>query len=595
MSYLRQQWFARAAWCLLLLAPLLPTGLLVYPELLRASDVEQGLRALLPVLVHVAILACFWAALGRSRRLVPLLLVYALLAPAELFYEWQFGVPSGVHLYGVMLDSTAEEVWSMFGASAGKWLLVVLCWVAVLAVSTRLAWRHDRAWRGRTRAWVLGAGVAAAGLWGYVDVVTREPEDLGLQKEERHLIPQLMSPGNEGALAQLEQAYLTGLPLRLAQFYEHRQLLNSHQTHIAGFDFGVQPSLGGASSASRKVTVLVLGESSRQDRWQLYGAARATNPLLMSRRDELLLFKDVVSPASATRESVPLMLTRRPPGKHWAASREPSVVTIFRQAGFKSYWFSNQGAAGRHETPISVIAREADEQRFINGADYRVAGSLDGALLPLLDGALREQTDKKFIVLHTLGSHQHYANRYSTAFEHFKPALQPHESPDVWEDTQKEMLINAYDNTLVYTDYFVNEVLNRLQALDAEVSLVFVSDHGEVIFDGHCEKAAHGFAAKANYRVPFIVWANERWKQKHPATWHGLERNRDEALSALGLTATLLDMAGVQISMPHGYPSFAGTRTRWPMRHLNYFGDFDGSDFQRRACDLVPAPAAVSR
>ncbi|MCH3752316.1 sulfatase-like hydrolase/transferase, partial [Campylobacter coli] len=79
--------------------------------------------------------------------------------------------------------------------------------------------------------------------------------------------------------------------------------------------------------------------------------------------------------------------------------------TAFRQAGFRTYWLSTQGTAGRHETPISVLAREADEQKFINTAEYLANSVHDGELLPVLAAVLARPEQHQFIVLHTLGSH----------------------------------------------------------------------------------------------------------------------------------------------------------------------------------------------
>src|SRR5690606_24697608 len=124
----------------------------------------------------------------------------------------------------------------------------------------------------------------------------------------------------------------------------------------------------------------------------------------------------------------------------------------------------------------------------------------------LMKQILDKNEPRIFIVLHTLGSHLNYAHRYPPSFERFVPALKPEEAPDIWRPTNVPPLINAYDNSVLYTDHFLSEALGMLDATAASGTLLFAADHGETLFDGSCQRGGHGFDAETNYRVPLLIW-----------------------------------------------------------------------------------------
>lgn len=346
--------------------------------------------------------------------------------------------------------------------------------------------------------------------------------------------------------------------------------------------------------SGRQVHVLVIGESSRPDRWQLYGAARDTTPRLRQLDDEQLLrFDDAVSAAAATRESVPLMLTRRPPQTPLAIRAEPSLLSAYRQAGYRSYWLSTQGAAGGHETPVSVIADEADERRFLNAADYRSASALDGELLPVLAEVLARGEPRQLIVLHTLGSHLHYAHRYPVDFEFFRPALPRKVDSNVWMRSRREELLNAYDNSLRYTDHVLAEAIALLHRSGVAATLSYVADHGETFWDGRCSSGGHGFAAIANYRVPLLFWASERWRSEHAARWRRLQSRQRAPVSSLALFATLSAHAGFRVEGQQSHQDLGAEDWQAAPRWLAYHGDFD-RQLSVSACDASPAAASAA-
>ncbi|HEY1129990.1 MAG TPA: phosphoethanolamine transferase [Roseateles sp.] len=533
-----------------------------------------------PLGIHLALLAALLGVVGRIRRLLPLLLPAALFAPAETFYLLWFGQPSDAHLYGVIADTNFEEVTSWLG----PWLLPVIVatclWVAALAWMARSWWHADWRWRHRSRTWVLTAGALLTGLLLVLHQAVSPAIAKLVEGGDDSYLEHSVSKPRVGVIGVAEAIYPWGVPLRWANYREHQQALARHAQVSTNFDFGVRWRAG--TPPARQIQILVIGETGRPDRWGLFGATRDTTPRLAS-RSGLIPFSDAVSAASATREAVPLMLTRRPPQDLLAPPSDPSLVAAFRQAGYRTYWLSTQGAAGRHETPVSVLAGEADERHFINAVDYRQAGALDGELLPLLQKILDRNEPRQLIVLHTLGSHLSYAHRYPRDFERFQPALQPGDVPDIWSSAVLDKLINAYDNSVLYTDHMLDEVITKLDRSGAAATLLYAADHGETLYDGSCRRGGHGFDAETNYRIPMVIWTSAAWQAARPQAQAALQAHARSPVSSLSIFATMTGLAGFDTARPNGHADLGSEQWRPSRRLITHFGDFD-ADLKGKSC-----------
>lgn len=574
----------------LLVLPSIP-ALLQSAKSLAQTDPAEWLRAGFPLWAALGLGTVLAALAGRLRWMLLVMVPAAVLAPFELFYLSTYSLPSGMHVYGVIAETHAEEASSWLGPWAPWVAAGSLCLFAVVGWSGWQLWRADPRWRHRSRAWVLmAAGLFLAGwvtLEAAYPVTEADPD--GPPASHPYLQHWLTDP-DRGLAPQLEAVYPWGLPLRWWRFEEHRRAIAAHRQATAHHDFDVRWPAG-APGPARQVQVLVIGETGRPDRWGLYGAVRDTTPRL-SARDDLLVFADAVSGASATRESVTLMLTRRPPESMLAPVVEPSFVSAFRQAGYRTYWLSNQGAAGAHETPVSVLAQEADERHFLNAVDYKGAGSFDGALLPLLAQILVRDEPRQLIVLHTLGSHLHYAHRYPRDFERFTPALQTADKPDIWNKTRFAELVNAYDNSVLYTDWLLDQAITMLAGTGAAATLLYAADHGESLFDGRCGRGGHGFAAAVNYRVPMLMWLSPAWQAERPQAMQALQARQQQPVSTLGTFATMIGLAGFEIAAPSAHGNLADLAWVPQARQVTHFGDFD-RNIAGHACDSPQSVATA--
>ncbi len=257
---------------------------------------------------------------------------------------------------------------------------------------------------------------------------------------------------------------------------------------------------------ARNTFVLVLGESSNRWDWSLYGYRRKTNPQLEAMRDHLLVFQDVVSSWGSTVIELTRMLTPADHGDDEKWKGQPSVLGLAKGAGFKLFWLSNQSDVYSNE----VFGGEADVARQVYaGRLGRHDASFDERLLPELDQALQDPAPLKFIVLHTLGSHEDYGARYPEEFDRFGkvPDAVTAGMASRWWWVRNAR--NRYDNSILYTDDLVARAVKLVKArLNGEASLLYVSDHGQDV--GHLTSSfGHQFSLESGFTVPMIYWKSD--------------------------------------------------------------------------------------
>lgn len=261
-------------------------------------------------------------------------------------------------------------------------------------------------------------------------------------------------------------------------------------------------------SIDKNLYVLVIGESTTRRNLGLYGYYRNTTPKLKEIEKELLMYKNVVSPHAFTIGSLRETLTLN----NFKKEEESSLVQLMNEAGFKTFWLSNQRPIGPYESLVTKISKASDEVQFTNSA---IAGSVtpyDEVLLSYFEEALQDPADKKFIVLHILGTHMQYNNRYPENFDFFKDRPQSN-----FEDELAYSRINSYDNAIRYMDHIIREIIEMTREQQLSSYVLYFSDHGEEVFHnryfaGHLE----GNPTKDMFEVPLILWQSEKFKKQNP-------------------------------------------------------------------------------
>lgn len=261
---------------------------------------------------------------------------------------------------------------------------------------------------------------------------------------------------------------------------------------------------GKITDNEKAVVVLVIGESARKANFQLYGYHRNTNPLL-SKQEGLKVFQ-ATSCATYTTAGTKAIL--EPIDSDDLNELLPNYA--FRTGADVSWRTSNWG-----EPPIHIDEYLNDNELGDKYPDEDKA--YDGILFAGLRERIESsQKNKVLIVLHTSTSHgPKYSSKYPKAFEVFKPVANNVEEGE----KNLDLLINAYDNTILYTDFLLDCLINTLRSMkDWHSAMIFISDHGESL--GENKMFMHGLpmrlAPKVQYEIPFLVWLSDNFREyKH--------------------------------------------------------------------------------
>jgi glucan phosphoethanolaminetransferase (alkaline phosphatase superfamily) len=322
---------------------------------------------------------------------------------------------------------------------------------------------------------------------------------------------------------------------------------------IKEFKFGVKTNKK-ASNTKRKVHILVLGESSRAQNWSLYGYERNTNPLL-SNRNDVYVYKNVISGGTYTARSIPLIITRATPETYSRHINEPCLAKAFEESGYNTYYINMNPKF--ELMGVANTIHHLDFKNVIWNEDKRITKDkhpLDGEMLEYLSEILEKDKGDIFIMMYMLGSHMKYYHRYNANFTRFKP---DNYGEIVSESIQKEM-INAYDNSIVYTDYFLNTLIEKLKIEDIESSVLYISDHGENLFDNEDKTFGHGTVSEQVLRVPLVVWTSGKHKIEYPLINKNLRSNENRNISsAENIFYSYLDIANITLKETQPTLSFA--------------------------------------
>ena len=292
-----------------------------------------------------------------------------------------------------------------------------------------------------------------------------------------------------------------------------------------------------APPAEPELHVIVIGESSRPDHWGVYGYARDTNPLL-GKTDNLIVFRDVLSQSALTKEAVPLLLTRGDIRDLKATSGERSVISLFREVGFHTMWYSAQ----LREPSTGNINRnssEAHDQRFIDRRH-------DVVLVSMLQDYLAcpgNKQDRLLAIIHTQGNHFTYTSRYPREFAKFRdsgPGLSYH-----------DQLVNSYDNAVGYTDFVLHELITLLRGRPGIKTLFYWGDHGENLQDDERKLNGHLLNNEYDLPIPALFWYSPEFASRVPALVAAARRHASARINSRSAFYSLAHLAGIEFNDPN--------------------------------------------
>lgn len=333
----------------------------------------------------------------------------------------------------------------------------------------------------------------------------------------------------------------------------------------AGFSYKPQAT---HNDTVPEIYVIVIGETSRAANWQLNGYGRQTNPLL-SQEPNLVSFGKALSEINTTHKSVPMLmsyLTADNFGEEVAKTK--SIFSAFNELGYETSFISNQR---RNHSYIDFYGSEAKNVNFLTDANGPQA---DSSLLQPFRVAISDKNRNKiFIILHTYGSHFEYNKRYPADMAYFKPDNNSSADP-----ANREQLVNAYDNTIRYTDMTLASIIDILRDSGRVAALIYTSDHGEDIFDDERERFLHASPVATYYQlhVPMIVWTSDRYNELYPEKTFSLRNNSNKDVSSsASVFHTALDLAG--ITSPYYNKSLSLSSPDYHSPKRRYLNDYNES------------------
>jgi glucan phosphoethanolaminetransferase (alkaline phosphatase superfamily) len=506
-------------------------GLLMLPNLIWASAEPRMAVWLMPFALAVTLLLCMFAVFGRRIWLACLLLApFALLSPAETYYIAQYSHPSVPEILASIIATNPHETVEYFGQGLLAMLLSMFGGLVLALVAAWSTYRAQLTWRHRSREWIrIGVIALPIAIFTAGAVKPRNPNvtgfDAGFASLEIFRLP-------------FRNSYPFGTVLRLVEFHEEWEAMYTGFAAIKSFRFHAAKV---NAVGSRQIYVLAIGESSRRDHWQIFGYRRPTNPELTHIRN-LVPITDMLSSWSQSLGAIPRILVRQPlTDPHLIWKDEASILRAMQEAGYDTWWISNQVPIGEFDSPVAMHALEATHALYLNRATYMSAGNYDENLLEPFRDVLKKSDRDVFVVLHMMGSHLTYDLRYPSTFKHFRPTAAEYDESAL----PRERIINSYDNTILYTDHVLAQVIDILRSTNAITALWFESDHGETLPNSTCNAIGHGFDTRFDFQIPALFWFSDAYDAVFSQRIAALRSHVEKPTLSANTFESMIDMAGI--------------------------------------------------
>lgn len=280
------------------------------------------------------------------------------------------------------------------------------------------------------------------------------------------------------------------------------------------------------------VYVLVIGESQNRAHMQAYNYHRATTPWLDSMKNDknMLLFTKAYSCHTHTVPTLLYALTAKNQYNNIAVKNAVSVLEVAEAAGFETVWLSNQVKYSAWDTPVTSIASEANQQKWINSTlgESTNTDYFDGKLIEELEKI--KITDKMLIVMHLMGNHGSYEQRYPKAFEKY----------------DGKNTIDKYDNSIIYNDYVMSQVYKRARKIPNFKGLVYCSDHADAI-DKNLSHDAAQFDFDMTH-IPLYIYLSDSYIQNNSAKYKSLEKQKNKLFTNDLLFNLMLGILGINLN-----------------------------------------------
>ena len=322
----------------------------------------------------------------------------------------------------------------------------------------------------------------------------------------------------------------------LSSFSDFQKMVNARR-HMHITDKNVVRRL---KEAPDGVYVLVIGESLNRDHMGVYGYGRDTTPFQSKAAldSHYMFFNHAYSCYTQTVQVLTEALTEKNQYNDMNLADAYSIIDMAREAGFRTTWISNQSRFGVWDTPIGAIGSACDDQYWVNsyvGTDV-VTKDYDTALVPYLR-KVNPHNRRQLIVVHLMGSHVSYWDRYPSEFYHWPKDMGKQRSTD-------EVMNDEYDNSVLFNDYVMESIMNEASNYLHADGVLYFSDHGEQV----TARPGHN-ADQFDYtmvHIPFWLYLSDSYKASHPEEVRFMRERKNMPFSNDMLYDTFLGFMGLK-------------------------------------------------
>lgn len=284
----------------------------------------------------------------------------------------------------------------------------------------------------------------------------------------------------------------------------------------------------------QEIIVLIIGESSSYSHWGINNYKRNTSPET-TYNNNFISFDNYLATSNFTDRSVPLMLTSAMPKNYSLSYREKGIASIFKKCGFSTYWISNQGIVTKNG---GLYPKDIDYMKTFPTYKYN-----DDILLPHIKTALQQEEEKKFFVIHLIGSHFSPDARYPNYFKKWSPSNKDNtvhnDDYNLWE--------NDYDNSILFSSYIFNKITQMIEDRNVNSMVIYTSDHGSCYRPENVGAQYSDLGLnKESLHVPLFFKFSGKYLNKSKQKIINLNRNKGMKSNANSLFHTVLELANIK-------------------------------------------------
>ncbi|QOQ89301.1 phosphoethanolamine transferase [Campylobacter peloridis] len=345
------------------------------------------------------------------------------------------------------------------------------------------------------------------------------------------------------AIDKINLTFFIDIPEQFLRYYEKNGIWADYNFYLKNYEKIANSYMGGGISIKNKIpyVIFIIGESTQRDYMSLYGYYLKTTPNLeiLEEKGNLVKFSDVIAPFASTQASLRRVMNFSNIENEENWYDRLNIVDLYNLAGYKSIFISNHEPLSGHTSITTAVAHRANKTIFLDkfATDDKIfTKKLDGEMLPLI-----KDNNKKhdFFVLQLMGTHFKYDRRYEKKFAKF-------EAGDINRnlDLKDKEIVASYANSVLYNDYFINEVFDLFK--DGEAIIIYISDHGESVFE-HRDRAEHFITSRFTAEIPFFFIVSDKFKKNNPHLLKKIISAKDKPYMIDDLIHTMVTIGGIEV------------------------------------------------